>query len=143
VGKRNGPDVEEVLRTLQLEAAPSSQASLLLRVAQKPDRIRTVSLLKDGDRIALLSWMESPDVKNVFAALKDALHTSFSPSVADLRDDTLSAPDRPAVNLLTFRDPAIDEERLLFARVRERLYEVHVAAGKENDVQALMDALTR
>lgn len=143
IAKNNGPTVGEVLKSLGIETASPSTESLLMRVAGETGKVQSMVLLKDNDRIASLSWMESPDVKRTFSALKDALHSSFSASVTDLTDEVRTAPDRPVSNFLTFRDPGIDPERLVFLRVRERLYELHVTDGKEADVNTLLEALSK
>lgn len=141
--KNNGPTVGEVLKSLGIETTASSTQSLLARIAGETGKVQSMVLLKNNDRIASFSWMESPDVKRTFSALKDALHSSFSGTVTDLTDEVRTTPDRPVSNFLTFRDTGIDPERLVFLRVRERLYELHVADGKEVEVNALLEALSK
>lgn len=141
--KDNGKPVEEILREQKFELVPPAEKSLLERVVPSPDVPRTQAILLDGDRVALFSWVESAQVKTYFNALKEALHISFSPQVKDLRDETLSAPDKPTVNFLTFQDPALSDERFVFVRVRERLFEIHVANGKDAQVSSLLTELTR
>ncbi len=99
-------------------------------------------ILKDNDRLAYFAWIDSPDAKITFTALKEALKTSFSSQLQDLVDETQERPDKPVRNVLSFLDPAIHSERVLFVRVRQRLYEFHIAPGREADIQGLMDALT-
>ena len=52
-------------------------------------------------------------------------------------------PGRPTRNLLTFLDPGLSSERIVFVRVRERLYELHVAPGKDDVLFELVEALTQ
>lgn len=143
VTKNNGPEVVDAFASQSIEVAPPTQQSILERIVGTGKNVRSAVLLKGEDRIAFFSWMESPDVKTYFQALKDALHASFTPAVTDLRDEARVSSDRPVANFLTFRDTGIDPERLLFVRVRERLFEVHVTDGKEKEVDALMEALSK
>ena len=143
VMKNEGLPVDAILQSQQLEGVGTSQKSLLERVVRNPSEVTTQILLKDNDRIALFSRVETPSAKTYFSALKDALHSSFSSAVTDLRDETELSSTRPARNILTFKDPAIAEERIILLRVRQRLFEFHVAEGKEADVQALVEALSQ
>jgi len=141
--KDDGPAVEDILQERGLEIASSDEKGVIQRIVPEATGVRTHVILKDGDRLALLSWMESPQVKTYFSALKNALLTSFSADVRDLRDETLSGEGKPTVNFLTFIDPAIAPERIVFLRVRERLLELHIVAGKDADVAALLTEFSR
>jgi hypothetical protein len=143
VMRNEGASVPDILRSQSIETATSSEQSLLERIVPADAKVQTQILLKSNDRIALFAWIETPNAKTYFAALKDALHASFSPAVKDLRDDMELSSDRPARNILTFRDPAISAERITFIRIRQRIYELHTTDGKDADVQALMDVLSR
>jgi len=98
--------------------------------------------VKDGDRIGLIAWADSPQVKIYLLALKEALHSTFSPEMRDLVDEAQEREGKALRNLLTFLDPAINEERVVFIRIRERLYEFHVAEGKDAVVFDLIETLT-
>jgi len=76
-------------------------------------------------------------------ALKEALHTTFSPEMRDLVDEVQTREGRPPRNLLTFLDPAINSERVVFIRVRERLYEFHIAPGRDDSIYDLIESLTQ
>ena len=140
VEKQSGPAIESVLEKLQMTSGPASEASILSRVV--PDAVTTWVLLKNGDRAGMISFVDSPNVKTYFIALKEALQKSFSPGLKDLLDETQEREGKPIRNILTFFDPAISEERTIFVRVRERLYEFHIAKDKDGDIFALVDALT-
>ncbi len=142
VVRSNGPDVFDVLNQQTVVTESTQETSLLRRVIPDSVAVESRVLLKGNDRIAFFSWVESPDVKEYFTALKEALHASFSKDVRDLIDETQEQEGKPIRNVLSFYDPAIHEDRLLFVRVRQRMYEFHVAADKEPQVQELMDALT-
>jgi hypothetical protein len=86
--------------------------------------------------------MRSADVKTIFTNLRKSLRISFSPDLKDVIDETQSEPGKPPRDVLSFLDPAIAPDRLLFVRIRQRLYEFHVTAGSEKDVNELIDALT-
>ena len=142
VAKQSGPVVTEVLASLAVESQSMEEPSIIRRVIPPEISVPSLILLKDGDRIGLLSWTETPQVKNFFLALKEALHESFSPGLSDLVDETHTRPGKPVRNFLTFKDPALSSERLVFIRVRERLYEFHIAEGKDDVMLQVIEALT-
>lgn len=140
--KSNGPDVFDVLNAQTIATETTKEESLIGKIVPKDVTIESRVLLKNNDRVAFFSWADSPNVKDYFMALKEALRASFSSDVRDLVDENQERIGKPTRNVLSFVDPAIHEDRLLFIRVRQRIYEFHVAPGHENDVQSLMDALT-
>ncbi len=142
VRKQTGPDVRAVLAELALASQDATDPSIIRRIIPPPGAVETMILLKDGDRIGLLSYTDSPQVKTYFLALKEALGSSFSGEMSDLTDETQKRPGKPVRNFLTFKDPALSTERLVFIRVRERLYEFHVAEGKEDVIFLLVERLT-
>ena len=143
VPKRAGPDVLAILDTQGFAVQAKVEKNLLQQVVPvgTPTQYRT--LLKDGDRTGFVVWVDSPSVKAYFQALKESLLSSFSQNVTDLKDETTHDPGKPVVNTLTFNDPTISEERIEFVRIREQLYEFHVAKGKDGVIQPLIDALVR
>lgn len=142
VSKSGGPDVAETLAVLGLEQREEQETSLLRRVLPQTIPVQGFALLKDGDRVGALAWAETPDVKTYFLALKEALHASFTPQVKDLVDETHRREGKPVRNFLTFSDAGIASERMVFIRVRERLYEFRIAEGKETAMFELIEALT-
>ena len=142
VAKQRGPDVYDILNAQGIVTETTREQSLLRRVIPDQVAVDARVVLKDNDRLAFFSWVESADVKTYFSALKEALQESFSPDIADLVDETQEREGKPVRSVLSFTDPAIHEDRLLFIRTRQRLYEFHVAPGKEEPIQVLMDALT-
>ena len=99
-------------------------------------------LLKNDDRAATVAWIESPEVKEHLASLKKHLRPLFSSALADLVDRTETPRGGAPRDLLSFRDPAMLEDRAFFVRVRERLYEFHVKEEYEKEIDTLIDALT-
>jgi len=142
VAKHKGPDALAVLQEMGFTAAASEDLSLLSQVVSDGTDVNSIAILMNGDRAGSVTWVESPEVKNYFIALKEALLGAFSPQMTDLKDETLQETGKPVRNLLTFFDPAISEERILFARSRERLYEFHIVAGKEESMNQLVEELT-
>lgn len=142
VKKKSGTDPLAIAQTLNFTAEKTDQKSLLSAVVKKPSLVTTRVLLLNGDRAGLLAWIETPNVKEVFLVLKDSLHTLFSPEVRDLLDETQSPEGKPPRNFLTFLDPSLSEERFVFVRVRERLYEFHIAPGKDEAMYKLVEAVT-
>ncbi|MFA5800193.1 MAG: hypothetical protein WC840_04510 [Candidatus Peribacteraceae bacterium] len=141
--KYTGPVIENVLATLQLIPVETSEASLLQLIAPEGLSVRTNVLLLNNDRAALFSWTESDDVKTLFSALKQALQEQFSPKVQDLIDETRTQENGPPVDILSFFDPAISAEKVVFLRVRTRLYELHFAKEKEGMMNRLIAELSR
>jgi hypothetical protein len=144
VRKVEGPDVGAVLGQLQFEAQAIGEPIFLSRIIPPEDgtTVTGAVLLKEGDRAGVLAWADSPKIKLYFLALKEALHESFTPAVRDLVDETQRREGKPTRNFLSFTDPGISEERIVFVRVRERLYEVHIAEGKDELMFGLIDALS-
>lgn len=140
VAKSSGPAVQTVLTEAGLEVTASEEPTFLSQIIEKG--LTSVTVLKDGDRAGSITWNESSDVKDSFIALKDGLLESFSAGLRDLKDTTEQEPGHPVRNILRFTDPALSDEELVFVRVRERLFEFHIAPGSEDTMNALIDALT-
>ncbi len=141
--KASGIKVEDVLAKLQLVTQETNEASFLLLTAPDKTKVKTYVLLRNNDRAFLFSWMESDDVKSVFAGLKQALQEQFSGKVTDLVDETRSTAGGPPVDYLTFIDPALSAERIVFLRVRTRLYELHVAENGDAMLEQLIAELSK
>jgi hypothetical protein len=143
--KMQGPNVPKVLSAEEFTVAePKKERSLIQQVIPKDIAdIQTKILLKDGDRVGLIAWTESPQVKIYFLALKEALHSTFSPKMRDLVDEVQTREGKPPRNLLTFLDPAINSERIVFIRIRERLYEFHIAPERDDVIFDLIESLSR
>ncbi|OGJ62578.1 hypothetical protein A3C37_03970 [Candidatus Peribacteria bacterium RIFCSPHIGHO2_02_FULL_53_20] len=144
IRKATGPDVLLTLTRLGFEIETSDELTILRTVIPSQEaEVSTYVLLLNGDRAGLIAWTESPQVKNYFLALKEALHASFSPRVKDLLDETQRLPGKPPRNFLTFLDEGLSPERLVFLRVRERLYEIRIAEGRDAEMFALIEELTQ
>ncbi len=140
--KKSGVDVNAVLASLQLIPQQSTEASLLELTAQGIGT-QTMVLLQNNDRAALFSWIESDDVKMIFSSLKQALQEQFSPKLKELIDETKTQENGPPVDVLSFTDPAISPEKVLFLRVRNRLYEFHIVPKSEEVIEQLIAALSK
>jgi len=142
VAKHAGADIRPVLVQNGFTFDASQESTMLAQVLPSDADVSTLALLKDGDRAGFVAWVDSGQVKAYFIALKDALLTSFSTNLKDLRDETLVEAEQPVRNVLTFIDPSLSDERVVFVRVRERLMEFHIAPGSEDAMFGLIDALS-
>lgn len=143
VRKAEGPDVMAVVTTMQFTTQNTDEQSILSRVVTGSETIDSKVLLQNNDRAAFIAWVDATDVKTYFLSLKEALHRSFTASVTDLLDEAQQREGLPTRNILTFRDVGILPERVVFVRVRERLYEFHVPEGKDDLIFALIEELTK
>lgn len=143
MSKKRSPNVPEVLTAQGFVTQEANEPLFLPQVITDQNiLIQTGILLKDGDRAGVIAWTETQNVKLYFRALKEALHSYFTPAISDLIDETQRIPGLPPRNFLTFLDPGISEERIVFIRIRDRLYEAHIAKGKEEVMFGLLDALS-
>lgn len=142
VAKMSGPNVAQAVIDLGFTAQQSAELSLVEQVVGTKAKVEGLKILKDADRAGSVTWIDSPDVKTYFASLKESLLSSFSSGVRDLKDTTDARAGMPVRNILTFTDPALSEEQLMFVRVRERLYEFHIAKGKEETMNAVIEGVT-
>lgn len=139
-----GPDVLLTLTRLGFEIENSNELTILRTVIPQGEAdVQTYALLIKGDRAGLIAWTESAQVKSYFLALKEALHASFSPRVIDLLDETQRLPGKPPRNFLTFLDEGLSPERLVFLRVRERLYEIRITEGNDEKIFEAVEELTQ
>ena len=143
VRRSTGPDVLQEILDQGLTHTTTSEKTLLKKIVPSDLTVHSHAILADNDRAGSISWIDSTKVKIYFRALKEALHTSFSPSVSDLIDETQRVKGRPTMNLLTFFDAELSPERIVFVRVRQRLYELHVTEGNDDAIFALIDELTK
>ncbi len=136
-------DVTEAITSLGFTEEPAREQSFLEAAATADQEVKTSVLLHGGDRAVLFAWIESPGVKDTFSTLKRGLQQTFSPQLTGLVDVTAQEGSGPVVNTLSFTDPAISPEKLIFLRVRTRLYEFHIAEGAEDEVAGLIEELVR
>lgn len=142
VAKNNGPSVSRVLKKLSVEESTARGQGILSSVVPE-EELKSSVLLQNGDRIGMVAWVESAQVKKHYLVLKEALHNAFTPDVTDLVDETQRREGRPTRNLLTFYDPGISSERIVFVRVRERLFEFHVSEGQSEVIFDIIEELTK
>ncbi len=142
VARRNGADVFDILNELGIVTESTREESLLDQIVPDGTVVEKRVILDMNDRLGFFSWVETADVKVYLSALKDALRSSFSSQMRDLVDEVQERDGKPVRDVLSFLDPAINGERILFVRVRQRLFEFHVPEGKEEKIQEVMDALT-
>lgn len=140
VAKSSGAAVQTVIANAGLEVTTSEEPTFLSQMIDTG--LTSVTVLRDGDRAGSVTWIESPEVKTLFIALKDGLLESFSAGLHDLKDTTEQEVGHPVRNILRFTDPALSDEELVFVRVRERLFEFHIAPNAKDTMNELMEALT-
>ena len=143
VRKNDGPNIEKTLGLQGFSITDTSGKIILKNIVTNGDAVESKALLVDGDRAGMIAWVSSPDVKKHYLVLKEALHNAFTPEVQDLLDETQRRENHPTRNLLTFYDPGLLPERVVFVRVRERLYEFHVADGASDRIFDLIEDLTK
>lgn len=140
--KSSGVDVPTALASLQLVPTQTSETGLL-GLSVQGGSVQTMVLLLNNDRAALFSWIQDDDVKTIFNGLKQALQEQFSPKLSGLVDETVTQDKGPIVDILSFTDPAISAEKVVFLRVRTRLYEVHITPKSEATMQRLIEELKK
>ncbi len=143
VSRKREANIDEVIATLGLTKQETKDLSFLKVTAPIAETVNVAVLMKNNDRAALIAWIESPDVKDIFGALKAQLQQSFSPQLSGLTDETRTVENGPVINMLSFVDPALSPERIVFLRVRTRLYEIHIAPGAEQDMERLVAELNK
>jgi hypothetical protein len=144
VRKALGPDILQTLVSNNFTFDDTRERFILTKVLEgNQDTVTTKALLIKGDRAGAIGWISSPNVKKHYLVLKEALHSAFTPEVKDLLDETQRRENHPTRNLLTFFDPGILPERVVFVRVRERLYEFHISEGSSNAIFNLIEGLTK
>ncbi len=135
-------DIYQVLSLKQFTFQDTQEDSLLSMIIEDGTPVNTKVLIKDGDRSGFIAWVESSQVKVYFLSLKEALHSSFTPQIKDLIDETQRREGKPVRNLLSFFDPGISPERIVFVRVRNRLFEFHFPKEMDDKMFELFEELT-
>lgn len=141
--KASGVNVADVLARLQLVSKETKETSFLLLTSPERSAVKVSVLLRNNDRAFLLSWVENDNVKTIFSALKQTLQEQFSGKVTDLIDETRRPENGPPVDYLSFIDPALSSERIVFFRVRNRLYELHTAENGAPLLETLITELSK
>lgn len=142
IARQRDPDVFATLQELKIETSATQKESLLSRIVPSQIPLTSRVLLQNNEGLGFFSYVESPDVRAFFMALKDALHQSFSKDVRDVVDIMEAPENRPVRNVLSFVDPSLSSDKIILVRVRSRLYEFHVPEAKEPVIRALIEKLT-
>ncbi len=140
--KRQSVNVDDVFQRLQLIKKDTTELSLIHLMNDSP-AVKTVVLLRNNDRALLFSWIESDEVKDLFSNLKRALQEQFSGQLKDLIDETRTSASGSPIDTLSFIDPAISKEKIVFLRIRNRLYEIHIAKNGEDVLDMLTEELAK
>lgn len=143
VQKKTTTDLQSNLEQFGFVLEENQQPALLKQLLPESQQINNKILIKNNDRAGSVAWLTDPEIKNILNLLKDSLHQSFSSELEYLNDETIKAPDRPVVNVLSFKDPAIDEEDITIIRVLDLLIEFHISPGHEGEIDELIDFITK
>lgn len=135
-------DILEIAKSTGFELLPESEdersfLELLLPEEEKA-ALRTVVLLRDGDRVAALYFVHSSHAEQRFFTLKEQTFDLFSSQMTNLIDETITREGYRSLDVFAFTDPVLSEARFLFALIGDSLYEFHVATEKESLVQGLI-----
>jgi hypothetical protein len=141
--KREAASVTTAFAAVGLQEQVTREISLLQVTSPIGVQVNTTVLLENNDRALLFAWLDSPNAKTIFATLKESLQETFSSQVHDVVDQTLTPEDGAVTDVLSFVDPALGTEKIIFARTRTRLYEIHVVRGKEDLATKLIAELAK
>lgn len=141
IPKKRGPDIVQKLTNAGYELRPVLEQNILQQIVPPGTPVQYRLIMQEGDRLGYVVWTETPSAKAYFVSLKEALLTFFSPAMEDLSDKTLREEGRPVVNIVSFHDPAISEERISFIRTQQRIFELHEALGKSAEIEELIAVL--
>ena len=144
---QEGRDILAIAQSTGLELLPVSatEQSFLQLVLPAEERaaLRSAVLLRDGERVAALYFIQSPNAEKFSFAIKERAFDLFSSQMTNLIDERVAREGYQAFDVFAFMDPVLGEDRFLFARIGESLYEFHVAAEKESVVQGLILEVAR
>lgn len=122
-----------------------SEQSFLATLLPKERKhlLRSVVLLTGGERLAAAHWYRSVSQASHLEAVKSSMYGLFSKDMRRLVDDTVTQEGFAPIEVLAFTDPALGEERFLFAHIRDHLYEFHFHEKNEGLVQGILQELAR
>lgn len=144
VKKRTALPILTAIKQANLTSMNTDEPTFLEQVLGDDAQIVEKNIiLKNDDRIAVIAWVDSPLAKSYFRLLKDALFNSFTDELTDLRDELQQPNGLPNRNYLTFKDPGITNEQVIFIRVRQRIVELRIGDGSEPDVASLLELLSQ
>ena len=110
---------------------------------EEKDILRSVVLLREGDRVTSAYFVRSFSSPQHFLTLKERTFDLFSSQMSGLIDERVTREGYLPMDIFSFTDPVLGEDRFLFALIGETLYEFHVAPEKENVVQGLLLEVAR
>ena len=122
---------------------PVSRKEKSILKAVSSNQLRSVVLMRDDDRVAAAFWFSDPDTEGSMDTLTAYVFDLFSEDVQRLIDKPIHREGFALIDLLAFTDPALSEERMVFAKIRDSLYEFHVAEENEGWVQELLLEIAR
>lgn len=140
------PDLVTIAQNtgFMLSQVPAGENNFLDSVIPEENIMNSLVLMRDSDRIAAAFWFTDHNADEHMNRLTEYLFARFSKNMSDLVDEELFPEEGAAmIDVFAFKDPAMSNERFLFARIGSTLYEFHVAEGKERWVQGILLELSR
>lgn len=140
-------DLISIARENNFAVAPVSrnEKNHLRGIVPEGSVLRSIVILKkdddlsaDLDRVASAFWFRSPNADVLFKTLKSQVFDLLTDEVFDLVDETLRHEGYSEIEMLGFSDPGVFEDRIVFVRIRDELYEFHVGEGREEVVNGLI-----
>ena len=143
---------------------PAGERSFLREILppERQNILHALVLLHGGDRIAGVTFYHSPNTEQHMSAVREAAFRQFSDTMVRLIDETVEREGIAPIAVLAFTDPAFalgqaqgtlseatgpsrmgGPERILFARIRDGLYEFHYPEEQEGWVQGVLFELAK
>jgi hypothetical protein len=134
-------NIDDIIAHHGFTSVQTEEAAILPAVLPESTVTQTSVLLRDNDRASFMALGELQKADVYFRALKHVLYENFSSDVTDILDEEREG--KPAFSLLTFMDPSLSEERLVFVLSQEHIFEFHVVDGNEEKIWDLIEDLAK
>lgn len=139
----NTATIDEMAVAASLELTNTNDIMLLHNIIADDAEVFTRTILYNNDRIGTIAWVDHPQVREYFLALKEALFKNFSTNVQDLQDRSIRLSNQTeAYNELRFIDPAISTNKLIFGRIQNRLFEIRIDPNQLATIEPFITAIS-
>lgn len=140
-------DLMTIAREAGFDFLPVSgrEQSFLAKVLPESHKhiLRSIVLLQGEERVAAIYWYRSSSSDSHLHTVKSWMYELFSGEMTNLVDETLTREELAPITVLAFTDPSMSEERFLFAKIRDHLYEFHFQQQREPLIHGLLQELAR
>lgn len=138
-------EIDAAAAAAGLETRDVGDVSLLAQLVRQKATVEATAVLSKGDRAGFVAWTSTPDAYATYLELKEALLPAFTAGVRDLKDETIQPAQtgQPVRYLLTFFDPGISEERIVFYLSGNDLYEFRIAEGNDDVMYVFIESLAQ